>query len=414
MKKINKLFAGLLLSSCIILSGCFSPVFYEIRQDVPPEDTTVQSPVNAITRVTIGEDEYLVINSDKGLRYKRADSSTHDEWKAGKIPFDMHSYDFVSGDHKGQQIMGIYSSSDYLYILSSSIGVNESLGITYPNKVTLWGAKLADITSDGATWSETAKWEALIEESTSSDAAYFPIYVSDSLYHSAFSVIQTNAVQKANRKVFIRRGDSTTSYSNIQTVKYYELNGTKEPAEITPEVKAVSEKKNFARSAVYFNGKVLFFAGYAATTNETAKDAATHYYYSSNNDIYYGTAGSEPVKALSTSKTVSALAYCQDALLIGCADYEATSNSSGGIYKTTISEGIPGSATVSFTTNASFQVSTSYYVTALLNATPDKNELDSYLYCASQIFGTDTNSSGSFSNVGLWSYYPGRGNWNRE
>ena len=37
-------------------------------------------------------------------------------------------------------------------------------------------------------------------------------------------------------------------------------------------------------------------------------------------------------------------------------------------------------------------------------------EIDSDLYASISFAGTSLN----FSNIGLWSYYPDRGNWNRE
>lgn len=413
MKKIHKLFASFLVLTSAFLTGCFSPVFYEIRKDVKPEDTTVKSPINSVTHVTIGNDEFLVIASDSGLRYKRADSNKHDEWKVyNTLPFKMHYYNFDTSSHDGEQLIGVYSTSDYLYILSSSFTVNEDMGTTYPSNIKLSCAPTSSISSDGTTWSDTATWETVISDS---ENKYFPIYIYSSSYHSGFGLIHTNSIQKANRKLYIRKGDPDCFYDNIKPVSYFEVNGTS-VTEIKPEVITSEKSKKYANSAVVFKGKPLFFAGYAATTDETLEKSAEHYYYSLEGDLYYGN-GTDTIKAISLGKTISALATCQDAILIGCANYTATTNSSsnGGIYKTTLAEGIPGSALTEFTTNAKFQITDSYYVTALLNATPEKTETESYLYCGIQVFGTDSaNLSGSFDNVGLWSYYPERGNWNRE
>ena len=81
----------------------------------------------------------------------------------------------------------------------------------------------------------------------------------------------------------------------------------------------------------------------------------------------------------------------------------------GGIDKVILDNKIPTSLGT-FTTNAQFQITSDFIVLALLNATPEKSELESSLYSAINFPGT----SESFSNVGLWSYYPSRGNWNRE
>lgn len=415
MKKTNKLFSILIAITCIIFSGCFNPIFYEIRKDVEPEPTTVKSPVNNITRFTVSGEEFLVICSDEGIRYKRADSSGHDEWKTfGNVPFSLHSYNFEDSSHDGVQLVGIYASSDTLYALTAKYSVDEDLGVTYPSKISLWGTSSAGLVADGASWGGNVDWKEIISDTKNE---YFPMYYYNDYYYSAFDVFQTNSIKNADRKVFIRRGNTSAKSTAYQKVTYFELSGTNTPTPFTPFVEDCTDQADSnVRSAVAFNGTTLFFNSYAATTNETKDFPATYFYYGDGENIMYGTASGSVTKALGVGKKVSALAVCKDALLIGCANFTAASSSStsGGIYKTTITDGVPGSGLADFSTNAQFQISAAYYVTALLNATPERNETDSYLYCATQIYGVDSSSSAIFDNVGLWSYYPGRGNWNRE
>ena len=85
-----------------------------------------------------------------------------------------------------------------------------------------------------------------------------------------------------------------------------------------------------------------------------------------------------------------------------------TGNSSG-IKKARLTAGVPGEM-LSFNTNAQFQITSNYIVLSLVNATPEKDELESSLYASITFAGTSYN----FDNIGLWSYYPSRGNWNRE
>ena len=142
---------------------------------------------------------------------------------------------------------------------------------------------------------------------------------------------------------------------------------------------------------------------------------ASYFYYSEGSTVYHSdTAGSKASSSLSAGSTVSALMPCADALIIGRGNFSSSSTVSGGIRKTSLTDGIPGTELIDFDTNASFQISTAYYVTALINTTPDKNEEDSNLYAAITYIGTGTSTSVSAKNKGLWSYYPERGNWNRE
>jgi len=414
MKKLNNVLPVLVILTCALFQGCFNPVFNEIRKDVKPEDTTVKSPVNMITRFTVSDNEFLVIASDEGIRYKRADSGTHSEWKTyGGLPFSLHYYDFDDDTHKGEQIIGVYSSSDTFYILSTAYGVDDTYGTVYPAKFTLWGAPASELTATDATWEGTANWVKIIEDS---DNTYFPMYIYNSYYYSAFSMFQTNSVKKENREVYIRKGNTASKAEDFQTITYYALSGTAAPTEVTLSP-VDSTTENCIRSAVSMNGTTYFFNSYAATTNETKDSAATYYYYANGGTVCYGTNGTDNASAVSLDgKDISALAACSDVLLIGCADYGAYNSSGvkGGIHKTTLENGIPGNSTASFSTNAQFQITSAYYVTALLNATPERTEAESYLYCASQLFGSESGSTASFSDVGLWSFYPDRGNWNRE
>lgn len=418
MKKTHKLYLLFTLIGTSILTGCFNSVFYEIRKDVAPEPKTLNSPINQITRFTVGTDEYLVLAADKGIRYKKADSTTHDEWKVfSDIPFELHHYDYDSEEHLGEHIIGVYSDSTNLYIMTNKYDINKDLGVTYPVKIILHTLDGTTLTSADNTWKGTPAWNEIDDE------ALFPFYSDNNKYYSAFSLIQTNAISNGNREVYLRTGTPAAKDDAYKTVTYYKLAGASTPVDVTAAVNTNlvdgTDENSCVRSAVNVNGTTYFFNAWAATTN----DSETKFYYSSGTTVKSGTGVNKDTdnKDLNEShvnvgKKISALAFCKDILLIGCADFEAssTSYSNGGIYKTSMTADVPGTSLVDFTTNAKFQINSSYYVTTLLNATPDKTELESSLYCGTQVYGTDTSSNASFDNIGLWSYYPNRGNWNRE
>ena len=188
------------------------------------------------------------------------------------------------------------------------------------------------------------------------------------------------------------------------------MKGLDAPEEIT--ISKVEDGKVGDRiySAAYFDGGVKFFTSHAVTTNETYDDPATRLYYADGEDLYYSDNG-KYVKALDSDRVISALTTCKDSILIGYGDITNTSSEYGGIGRASLDEnGIPASSTSSFSTNAAFQITSAYAVLTLLNATPQKNETDSALYASI----TFSSSNGLHENIGLWSYYPGRGNWNRE
>ena len=99
---------------------------------------------------------------------------------------------------------------------------------------------------------------------------------------------------------------------------------------------------------------------------------------------------------------------CAFALLIaltGCKDA-----------KTSLTNGVPGKSLIDFTTNADIQLSSSYLILTLLNTDPSKSELKSTLYASLGFAGSgsSTTAAVNYNNIGLWAYYPSRGNWNCE
>ena len=395
-----------LIISVLFLSGCQEPIYEAIRQDVKPEEATVSGYITNITRYTAGTKEFIAVAADKGLRYKIRDANSHGEWYTYDVPFSLHSYDFFEGKHTGQQILSVLANETTLYLITAEYSQVGSEGITYPSTIRLYGK---NITNDGSNWSSSGSWKMI----TSSDTL-FPIYYDydDSSFHSDFRVFQTNAPQKEHRFAYIRSYDS-----DDKKYHYYQLVGLDKPTdhevtinsdEVVDPHRQTSNPNYVAKAgaAVWFGGGVKFINSYVATTNETYDDAPTYFYYTNGDDDLYFSDGSSTAHK-DTDYTISSLATCADAILIGYGNI--SSGSANGIGKWHLVNGVPTSKG-SFSTNAQFQITQNYIVLSLLNGTPDKKETDSGLYAAIGFSGTTYN----FDNIGLWSYYPGRGNWNRE
>ncbi len=412
MKKtaISFLAAFLAAINVFTFTGCQEAIFEEIRADVEPEEPTVSGNIGTITRYTAGDKEFLVLAADDGLRYKQKDKSSHGEWKTYGIPFSLHSYNFDSSSHDGEQLVSVLADSDYLYIISVSYKNTSTEGLTYPSNIKLWGKQ---ITNNGNKLSSEGSWKKIIDRNDHKEI--FPLAVTDSGYYTTnFKVFQTNAPMKAHRAAFIRAYDSDTGYH------YYRLNGLEVPEEITIEKEAIidpdpSSAEDYvpvANGAVYFGGEIKFFTCHAVTTNETYEDEATYYYYTnSDNRLYFSNGSSvDSIKGHSDC-VISSLATCADSILVG---YGKILGAAGGIARSDLIDGVPVSIrrfnTEKGDSNAGHQISTSYKVLVLLNATPEKTEEDSSLYAAISFTATAAN----FDKIGLWSYYPKRGNWNRE
>ena len=227
-------------------------------------------------------------------------------------------------------------------------------------------------------------------------------------------------------------------------------------------------------SAVYFDdgdgddtNNVHFFNTSASDTNETRNDEATYVYYGSGktlksfavsdyvdnlsntvtvlHSVYNTTEGKTSTNDVSgvnridaavnslsmhdsdgeTEKIVSApddviketkraggdiisLCVTKTSVLIGTDEY--------GVYRAMLTDGKPADSTKDFDNNAATIMTKPYIVRVLLCTDPSigEEEEGSALYGAMDFHYTQSTASADYDNVGLWSYYHSRGNWNRE
>lgn len=411
----------IVIASILFITGCQQPIYEAIREDVAPEEATVSGAISSITRYTAGSDEsgeYLFLAADGGLRYKQKDNTTHDSWKKFSLPFSLNQYDYDSTTFSGEQILTVLANDKYLYLITAENTHTEIEGLTYPANIKLWGA---EITESGDSLKTTDAGWILITEN---NPTLFPIVEitgsSDTLYSSNFRVFQTNAPKKDHRAAFIRSYSSTDNKWH-----YYKLTGLDKfdessmPSEYSISTTDIidptpSDNEDYipvANSAAFFDDELKFFTSTVATTNETYKDNATLYYYTNSSKRLYYKGSKEGY--VDGDYTINSLATTTDSIIIGYGYLGSNSTSSkptaGGIGRAIFNE--EGNLEITtFKNNATFQITSSYIVLALINATPDKTESESNLYAAITFSGTGS----GFSNIGLWSYYPDRGNWNRE
>lgn len=413
MKKTNKIITALFLPLIMLFSSCFDPIFYEVRRDVEPESATVSGNIGQITRFTMNGEEYLFLSADGGLRYKKAENETHGSWGTMSLPFSLISYNYDNSSMDNYQLCGVFADSTTLYLVAIPYVTSGSETTTNPSTLKIWASATPD---------DVASWDLIDLSSISFDYSQDE---STELYSSLFYFFQTNTPQKEHRHVYFR---SYTKAENEESksYKYFELIGKAKPTEITNEVLKtktetdesgnkttqyvnIEDGGSSANSAAYFGG-IKFYSSKVVVTDETYNDDAEHVYYGNGADLYYSTTDGYK-RSCSAGKTISALAVTNDSILIGLGNLLSKSDSSGGIKRVLLANGIPADSTSAFDTNADFQITSAYKVMALLNATPEKTETESALYAA---ITCGYSSSGLEANKGLWSYYPARGNWNRE
>ena len=398
MKKTNKIITALFLPLIMLFSSCFDPIFYEVRRDVEPESATVSGNIGQITRFTMNGEEYLFLSADGGLRYKKVANETHGSWGTMSLPFSLLSYNYDNSSMDNYQLCGVYADSTTLYLVAIPYVTSGSETTTNPSTLKIWASDTPD---------DVESWELIDISSISFDYSQDE---STELYSSLFYFFQTNAPIAAHRHVYFRTYTKAENEES-KSYKYFELIGKAKPTEITNEVLAnIVDDGSSANSAAYFDG-IKYFSSKVVVTDETYNDDADYVYYGNGSELYYYSTADGYKRSCSAGKTISALAVTNDSILIGLGNLLSKSDSSGGIKRVLLANGIPADSTSDFDSNADFQITTSYKVMALLNATPEKTEAESALYAA---ITCGYSSSGLEANKGLWSYYPARGNWNRE
>ena len=171
-------------------------------------------------------------------------------------------------------------------------------------------------------------------------------------------------------------------------------------ASTTPVSNAVAA----SRSCVYYKGDVIFFSSLASTTNETALSPATVYYYGVGQWLRWD-GEIKNIVGYSCEGTLMSLGVTADYLLVG---------TNAGIKHRPLTNRMPGPVSVDFKTNAASTLNSAYQILSLLVVNPELNETQTAIYASQVYSGTGSSNSAQFDHVGLWAYYPYRGNWNRE
>lgn len=355
MKKILKTLALSLLFIPFI-AGCKAPVFYEIMRDVAPEEATVNGVITSITRYISGTEEKLVTFSSDGLIWKDANGTAHGQWSC-----------FPDSNQLSGKIIKTAADDSNLYVVTITFHEDVEKGLNLPDAATLW-------CYNNGKWYEVK---------------------TPKLNPGNFNIFCTNDVNNDNRSAYLRIGD-----------KVYELSGTTFN-ESNPQY------GNY--NSVVSGDNDIFFESTASVKN------GNYIYWGEGSKLYYSNDTSNPKAegnkklALDAGTDISCLAATKDALLIGRGDFSNSLISKGGIAKTSLdSDGKPGNSLESFSTNATSQLASVYQIYTLLVANPDQPELNASIYASMGFKGSGSSTSVSYDNIGLWSYYPARGNWNRE
>lgn len=419
MKRILSVCAAL---GVCLFTGCYDAIFQGIRGEVPLESSTVPGNINSIVRFQDGSTEYLFMQNG-AIQYKKAADAFHGAWKDAPNTPPPLSYDYFSSSFKGIYFIKLASDKDNVYALGYTLKQNNESGRNVPSALKLYCCQ-----SVGGQWTEVSGINTAI-------ADYLSKIHSSALTDASVHLFCTNAPNPTHRKAYIRIGGggassakANTTYGDTSAGNYgvIELGGTDTKA--VPIAKGEKGAGLNTFSAIFFDGAVHFFDYLAAATDETAEKEATYVYYASSTDLYsfavsnYKSAPADfnnywkngktkpaTLKSsnMETSSAIVSLAVTGDSVLLG--------SNGNGIYRVTRkANGAVAASTSDFSTNAPDIMYSPYIVRTLFCSNPHQIETEASLYAALQFRRTAAGASANYANVGLWSYYPARRNWNRE
>ncbi len=397
---IKKIFAASALTlSILAYSGCQQVVYSNIRKEVALEDRTISGDIYSIIRFDVsGEKRIYIANGN--IYYKQTSENSYGKWtKAGTNGLTGH-------------VIKLAADSTYLYALTGTTKEDDDDGENVGSDRYIYYSE------DGESW------KPVILTDFTSDGK---ITYKDKRYAYLFC---TNTIDSANRKTYFNYVDA---YSSNGVKACYKLNGSSgekqtagsENASTSPcsifKSTIGNDSTIISRSCVYFNGNTYFFESRGACTDEkydsdgTTIIPATLYYYGNGSNIKWNNGSTNG--SISASATVYSLGITKDYLLAG--------TSSGIKHFKFDNQDTKGSASVDteFATNADATMGSQYTVLAILVMNPEKKEyvsgdtagaVSTTIYTSINYTGSGSSNSAQFSHIGLWAFYPSRGNWNCE
>ncbi|MCR5218057.1 hypothetical protein [Treponema sp.] len=424
-------------TAAFLFASCHDNIYESINAEVKLESNGING-TGTISRYG----DYLIFPT--GHLYYKTNQSSNDtglynkQWAKAGLP-ETEKADYIDG-----QCYYAVGDQSNLYIMIHSWYENSS-GYNAVSGRQLFVTTDTDF-SDGIEWTE--------------------ITIDDNL--TPVKLFSNNAYDAANRLAYLRAYDSDDS-----TYKIYSLSGTSSPVEVTDESTGLSSD---TLTAVYFpkDGQTYFSKYYSLTANDdyiyysltynnsgsmatgssiyradgygtyyTYSTASTSsdsnpseegwYEYDSDSDTY--TLSSDT--SLDSSKTYYT-AKENTGFTLDSAAASATSCDAGGIISMAVTsnylllgttsglnrvllsstgdstslDNIPYTSTTSFSNNGNSIITEYAYSVFTLEPSDAEGENDEYV--SSVIYGSVSSSSDNWEDTGLYSYYKGRGTWNRD
>ena len=364
-KTVKYIIAPLFALTSLFFTSCHDDIYNMITREVALEDG-ISGDIRSI--VPFKNSLYLTNNN---IYKKTAESSNstgkyNGQWSKQSSPLSDGTVLFLASD------------ASNLYALTTTWEEDEDESEIVEKKRQLWTS------SDGSTWSEVS-----VTYDTSS-ASNLRI-----LFDNQAQEISGNyVIPSSSRAAYI------TAY-NGSTYITYKLNGT-----------SVTDGKTNSSAyikAACIGSSTAFTSNYALAAGTDTSSGTNRFYWAQNGStLYYSAAGATGLTSAGSVDldhgTIYSIAVTKNYLLLG---------TSSGIARVALSNGVPAGSTASFGDNNADSLLTSR-VPLLYARNSSANEAEDDEYGCMNIYSYISSSNDTFKEIGLYAYYNGRGNWNRD
>lgn len=478
MKKIiltalTTLFAGFLITSCY--DPIFQSIRAEVSLNNADISGFINTLIPFTTdKNDDGVAEDLLFLQNGSIYYKEATNTSHGSWKKDKskgLPESI-SYSYFDNEFDGYNFIKLAADKDFLYALCYKAVFDDDNNRNVPKEM-----KLYCLEGSTGIWKENetvSKYisnyiDKLYTKNYMMDASIHLFDNNETEFKGTDS--DKHLITGANRNAYIRIGGgrpyetgekpnleygSITAGATTGNYGILKLQGLNPPVEIAEDTNGASiytlsainvsgtdyftnyltaQKSKNHEDYVYVGiDKKLFTipaSKISQTVNiidgETTKPMNRLNAYNCKKEYYIDSGKTEKSKVSLDAMTIEGIDIeaiyerktegCADDIIsiAETSDFILMGTYEKGAYHAALStSGIPAEKTSDFTTNCDDILIEPYIVRMMFCVDPSKMETEAVLYSSLQFRYTQSNAGTNYTNVGLWSYYPKRGNWNRE
>ncbi len=368
MKK-SRLAVSILMASMIFAAtSCHDNIYSLIEQEVPQQNG-LEGDISSIVpfKGSLYTSNFRIYR--KTLSPSSATGQYNYQWSRVNASSDGSSL---------SRVVSIAADDTYLYCYTVNIVTNKDDAVNYPQTRTVY------CSTNGETWTKVTE--------SNNKVVLFDNQVGNG----------KTGTSTSGRKAYLLTHEANSD-GTITSTKLLSLNGSATPTDSTASTNVVNATENanwITARAIKVNGSEKIINTTAATVN----DAGTYAYYAKGSSVVCTNGDSTSDQTIELSSgPIWALAATNDYLLVG------TTN---GIYRTAIQGNKVSSSVSDFGNNA--QTLLTSHINCIYVLDSSLSEAGTDEYASLSILGPLSSAADSFKETGLYAFYPGRGNWNRD